>query len=247
MPRFKSSTYLRVSRPRRDLKLGSALILNQNPFFEMASKSKTLKYTLILLLVMAFSGRAEADFAIRFVEAARSQIGQTTFYDPRYQVLDYPNGDPPADRGVCTDVVIRALRDALNMDLQALVHEDMKANFSKYPRNWGLHSPDKNIDHRRVPNLQTFFRRRGWSLPISDEPENYKPGDMVTCLVPPHLPHIMIVSDKKNIAGIPYVIHNIGAGVQEEDRLFEFQLTGHYRIKGFAHGSSTDAINHASN
>ena len=164
------------------------------------------------------------------VEAARNQVGKTVLYDPSYKVLNYPNGDVPMDGGVCTDVIIRAMRSAFNFDLQKLVHEDMKMNFSKYPQKWGLKSPDKNIDHRRVPNLQTFFKRRGWYLGISENAKDYSPGDMVTCIVPPQLPHIMIVSDKKNGDGIPYIIHNIGAGVQEEDRLFEFKLTGHYRM-----------------
>ena len=117
------------------------------------------------------------------------------------------------------------------MDLQKLVHEDIKRHFSDYPQLWGLKRPDKNIDHRRVPNLQHYFRRRGYELPISENPEDYEAGDLVTSMVPPNLPHIMIVSDRKNALGQPLVIHNIGAGVQEEDRLFEFRITGHYRIK----------------
>ncbi|MBM3839404.1 MAG: DUF1287 domain-containing protein [Verrucomicrobia bacterium] len=108
---------------------------------------------------------------------------------------------------------------------------DMKQNFSRYPQNWGLKGPDKNIDHRRVPNLQTYFKRRGWEIPISTESRGYRPGDLVTCTVPPNLPHIMIVSDRTNAAGRPFVIQNIGAGTQEEDRLFEFKITGHFRIK----------------
>jgi uncharacterized protein YijF (DUF1287 family) len=122
------------------------------------------------------------------------------------------------------------MRSALNADLQKLVHEDMKKNLSHYPKKWGLKNPDRNIDHRRVPNLQTFFDRQGWSLNVSHNAEDYKPGDLVTCIVPPHLPHIMIVSDRKNGNGRPLVIHNIGAGAKEEDRLFEFEITGHYRI-----------------
>jgi uncharacterized protein YijF (DUF1287 family) len=191
---------------------------------------KTLNFILIPLLVFLYSGTANCGPAEDFVQAARNQIGKTVFYDGRYQRLDYPNGDITINRGVCTDVIIRALRAALNLDLQKLVHEDMKMNFSKYPRKWGLRQPDKNIDHRRVPNLRTYFKRKGWSLNISDRPADYRPGDIVTCIVPRHRPHIMIVSDKKNSDGIPYVIHNIGAGVQEEDRLFEFERTGHYRI-----------------
>ena len=192
--------------------------------------SKTLKFLSIPLLVIFFINSGHCESAIDFVEAARSQIGKTIIYDPTYQLLGYPNGDLPMDRGVCTDVIIRAMRATFNLDLQKLVHEDMKKNFSKYPQKWGLKSPDKNVDHRRVPNLQTFFNRRGWSLDISDRAKDYSPGDIVTCIIPPHLQHIMIVSDKKNSNGIPLVIHNIGAGTQEEDRLFEFEHTGHYRI-----------------
>lgn len=190
----------------------------------------TLKFLLILFLTMLFINRGYCKASTDFIEAARFQVGKTVIYDPGYHVLDYPNGDLPINRGVCTDVIIRAMRDAFNLDLQKLVHEDMKMNFSKYPQQWGLKYPDKNIDHRRVPNLQTFFTRRGWSLDISDRAEDYYPGDIVACIIPPNLPHIMIVSDKKNRNGIPFVIHNIGAGAQEEDRLFEFKHTGHYRI-----------------
>ena len=151
-------------------------------------------------------------------------------YDGSYQTLEYPNGDVPLDRGVCTDVVIRAMRTAFGFDLQEHVHEDMKHHFSNYPSRWGLAAPDSNIDHRRVPNLETFFKRQGWSLPVSDRTEDYLPGDIVTCIVPPRLPHIMVVSDKKSRRNVPLIIHNIGAGTREEDRLFEFKLTGHFRI-----------------
>ena len=132
------------------------------------------------------------------------------------------------ERGVCTDVVIRALRQ-LGFDLQQAVHEDMAAHFSAYPKKWGLKKPDKNIDHRRVPNLQTYFTRRGWALPISRQPQDYHPGDLVTCNVGGHLPHIFIVSDAKTAQGEPLIIHNIGAGTQEEEGLFEYEITGHYR------------------
>lgn len=172
----------------------------------------------------------ETNPSAKLVAAARQQIGKTTRYDPSYQTLSYPGGDVPLEGGVCTDVVVRALRTAFNMDLQRLVHEDMKAAFSQYPKLWGLKKPDKNIDHRRVPNLQTFFRRKGWSLTVSRKAEDYRPGDLVTCVVPPNLPHIMMVSDRKNADGAPLVIHNIGAGTREEDRLFEFKITGHYRV-----------------
>jgi uncharacterized protein YijF (DUF1287 family) len=163
-------------------------------------------------------------------EAAREQVGVTTLYDPAYAKLAYPNGDVPADRGVCTDVVIRAFRRAHAMDLQKLVHEDMKANFGLYPQIWKLKETDRNIDHRRVPNLRVWFTRQGWSRPVKQDAAEYLPGDIVTCTVPPHLPHVMIVSDRRNEDGSrPLVIHNIGAGTREEDRLFEFPLTGHFR------------------
>jgi len=164
------------------------------------------------------------------VTAARTQIGATVIYDPAYRRLGFPNGDVPADRGVCTDVVIRALRSSLGLDLQMLVHEDMKQNFRHYPKIWGLKGTDTNIDHRRVPNLQTYFKRQGWSLPVTRRAGDYKAGDLVTSLIPPHLPHIMIVSDKTSRDGRPLVIHNIGRGTREEDRLFEFEITGHYRM-----------------
>ncbi|MCU0794793.1 MAG: DUF1287 domain-containing protein [Akkermansiaceae bacterium] len=184
-----------------------------------------------LLAVFISTVHAEKNPGESIVEAARSQIGVTTSYDPAYVALAYPGGDVPMDRGVCTDVVIRALRKALQADLQALVHADMRAHFAKYPKNWGLTRTDRNIDHRRVPNLQTYLKRRGFSLPVSKDPADYLPGDLVTCTVPPHLPHIMIVSDRKSADGTPLIIHNIGRGTVEEDRLFSFPLTGHYRWK----------------
>ncbi len=169
----------------------------------------------------------------RLPEAARRQIGITVDYDPSYVTLSYPGGDVAQESGVCTDVVIRAMR-LLGLDLQKAVHEDMKRNFSAYPSRkiWGLKRPDKNIDHRRVPNLQTYFKRRGWSVAITQNPTDYLPGDIVTCmLMGDSIPHMMIVSDRKNEEGVPLVIHNIGGGTQEEDELFSFNLTGHYRPK----------------
>lgn len=193
---------------------------------------KTVKIILLTWMTVCIVPAAgDCDPNLNLVQAARFQVGKTLRYDPSYRVMDYPDGDLPLISGVCTDVVIRAMRSALDLDLQKLVHEDMKHHFAKYPQNWGLRQPDKNIDHRRVPNLQTFFKRRGWSLPVTRRAADYRPGDLVTCVVPPRLPHIMIVSDKKNRQGHPLVIHNIGAGVQEEDRLFEFELTGHYRVR----------------
>jgi len=162
------------------------------------------------------------------VEAARRQIGVTLVYDPAYVVLPYPGGDVPQERGVCTDVLIRALRTQ-GVDLQQRVHEDMRANFAAYPQKWGLRGPDRNIDHRRVPNLQTYFARQGWSLTPSRDPAEYRAGDVVTWMLPRNLPHIGIVSDRKTRGGTPLIIHNIGRGTREDDILFEYPITGHYR------------------
>ena len=186
-----------------------------------------MKALLLFLLCLAAGAQTPADL----VSAARSQVGKTTTYDPAYVSLKYPGGDLPIERGVCTDVVIRALRTAFSADLQKLVHEDMAANFSAYPKKWGLKKTDTSIDHRRVPNLQKFFERRGFKQAVTQEAVDYQPGDLVTCTVPPNLPHIMIVSDKKTAEGRPLVIHNIGRGAQEEDCLFTYPLTGHYRWK----------------
>ena len=167
---------------------------------------------------------------IDVVSAARRQIGVTVGYDPAYRKIGYPSGDVPRSSGVCTDVIIRALRDAHKIDLQQFVHEDMKSDFSQYPQMWGLKAPDANIDHRRVPNLQCYFKRKGYALPVSKNASDYKPGDIVTVMVGGKLPHIMIVSDRKSAAGVPLALHNIGSGTQEEDVLFAYPLTGHYRI-----------------
>ena len=164
------------------------------------------------------------------VTAARAQIGKTVSYDPSYKKLDYPNGDVPSETGVCSDVVVRALR-AQGVDLQKEVHEDMSANFSAYPRNWGLKKADRNIDHRRVPNLMTYFKRKGLSIAVSKKAEDYAPGDIVTWILPRNLTHIGVVSDRKSASGTPLVIHNIGAGTQEEDLLFAYRITGHFRVK----------------
>jgi uncharacterized protein YijF (DUF1287 family) len=184
---------------------------------------------LTLLLACSTFAVAEPTKAVALVTAARTQVGVTTTYDGGYVSLSYPDGDLPLKKGVCTDVVIRALRKASKSDLQKLVHEDMKGHFSSYPKNWGLTRTDRNIDHRRVPNLRTFFKRRGISLPVTKKKADYLPGDFVTCTVAGKLPHIMIVSDKKAADGTPLVIHNIGRGAEEVNQLFTFPLTGHYR------------------
>lgn len=162
--------------------------------------------------------------------AARNQIGVTLTYDPAYTKLAFPGGDVPRDRGVCTDVVIRALRDGWGIDLQLAVNRDMKADFAAYPALWGLGRPDRNIDHRRVPNLQTLLTRVGAAVPLTQEPTPWLPGDIVTWSLPGNLAHIGIVSDKITAEGIPLVLHNIGAGAREEDILFAYPITGHYRI-----------------
>ena len=164
------------------------------------------------------------------VRAARSQIGKTTIYDPAYVGLKYPGGDVPIERGVCTDVVIRALRKGAGLDLQKLVHEDMKKAFTKYPKIWGLKKTDRNIDHRRVPNLSRYFERKGYSLGVSKNKGDYLAGDLVTCSVGKR-PHIMIVSDNRAKDGTPLIIHNIGSGAKEENTLFTFKITGHFRLK----------------
>ena len=167
--------------------------------------------------------------ALKLIEAARSQIGVTTIYDGSYVSLSYPDGDVPIERGVCTDVIIRAYRKAFGYDLQKAVHEDMKSAFSAYPKIWGMKKTDRNIEHRRVPNLQTFFKRK--NALIAKNSGTYQPGDLVTHMLPGNLPHIVILSDKMDASGKhPLVIHNIGGGAREEDRLHEFTITGHYRF-----------------
>ena len=177
------------------------------------------------------------DIGLAIVQAARNQVGRTMKYDPGYVPLEYPMGDIPIETGVCTDVIIRALRDALNMDLQQLVHEDMKAAFLLYPKNRGVQLPDKSIDHRRVLNQMKYFKRKGFSVPVTDNPEDYLPGDIVACGV-----HIMIVSDRKNEQGVPLIIHNIGRGAREEKGLLFHDITGHYRM---THKGSLSKLNNA--
>lgn len=164
------------------------------------------------------------------LENAWGQIGVTRYYDPAYVPLEYPGGDLPADRGVCTDVVIRAFR-AAGVDLQREVHEEMQADFDAFPKLWGLSRPDPNIDHRRVPNLRVLFERRGKSLPVTLAPEDYLPGDVVTWLLNSRgQTHIGLVSDRRDPeSGRFLIIHNIGRGAEAEDILFNWRITGHYR------------------
>jgi uncharacterized protein len=167
--------------------------------------------------------------ASALIAAAQRQVGVTINYDPGYTRLAFPNGDVPRARGVCTDVVIRAYRDAFGTDLQSLVNADMRAAFSSYPKRWGLRTTDRNIDHRRVPNLQTFLTRQGAKRDIPGDSSRWQPGDIVTSLVGGNLPHIGIVSSRTNRSGRPLVIHNIGRGTREEDAIADHPITGRYR------------------
>lgn len=191
-----------------------------------------IQYMRILVLLLAFA--TAPAFAgsepSRLTAAARDQVGVTVTYDPAYVTLAFPGGDLPRDRGVCTDVVIRALRDGWGIDLQLAVNRDMKTDFSAYPPLWGLSRPDRNIDHRRVPNLQTLLSRIGAEQPLTEGPAPYLPGDIVTWTLPGNLAHIGIVSDRMATDGTPLILHNIGAGAREENILFAYPMTGHYRI-----------------
>lgn len=183
---------------------------------------------LIALLLGSLAFAVQAIEADRLVLDARQQVGVTLSYDPAYRRLSYPGGDVPMTTGVCTDVVIRALRQQ-GLDLQEAVHRDMRGNFSVYPKNWGLSRPDSNIDHRRVPNLMTWFKRQGWALAVKHDASAYRAGDIVTWDLGRGLTHIGIVSDRQAATGTPLVLHNIGRGTQEEDILFAYRITGHYR------------------
>lgn len=163
----------------------------------------------------------------RLVDAAIAQTRSAVAYDGSYRRLAYPGGDVPASIGVCTDVVIRAYR-RVGIDLQVKVHEDMTRAFRTYPQLWGMSGPDPNIDHRRVPNLQAFFRRAGAELPVTHEAGAYRAGDVVTWMLPHNLPHIGIVTGQQSRTGRPLVVHNIGRGPEVEDMLFTYPITGHY-------------------
>jgi uncharacterized protein YijF (DUF1287 family) len=180
-------------------------------------------------LVPLIHAQQPRDVSRIVIDAAMEQTRHAVAYDPTYTRIPYPGGDVPADRGVCTDVVIRAYRKA-GIDLQKEVHEDMRRSFSAYPKIWGLSRPDTNIDHRRVPNLMTYFKRKGASLPATRDAATYRPGDLVTWNLTSGVPHIGVVVDAKSADGArQLVVHNIGAGPQLEDVLFAWTVTGHYR------------------
>lgn len=172
-------------------------------------------------------------FQEKLSEAAISIIDPSIDYDPKYYSIKYPNGDIPANKGVCTDVVIRSYRK-LGIDLQKEVHEDMKAHFTKYPnlKKWGMTKTDTNIDHRRVPNLEVFFERKGKKLPVTQNASDYKTGELVTWMINEKLPHIGIITHKKSEDGKRnLIVHNVGGGQVLEDCLFDYKITGHFRFE----------------
>ena len=188
-----------------------------------------MKLHLLFFFSLFVFGFGYSQSGQKLSDAAVELTQQKVIYDPSYFSIAYPNGDVPSDKGVCTDVIIRAYRK-LGIDLQKEVHEDMRSNFSLYPKNWGLTKTDRNIDHRRVPNLMTYFKRKGAALSISKDPKDYLPGDIVTWSLGGGLTHIGIVVDQKSSDGKrPLIVHNIGRGQVLEDCLFSFEITGHYR------------------
>jgi uncharacterized protein len=194
--------------------------------------------TIFLLVAAAYHlaipslSHSGGNFGQTLSQAALERTQYIVIYNGSYRKIAYPNGDVPSHFGVCTDVVIRSYR-ALGIDLQKRVHEDMKAHFNDYPKNWGLKRTDTNIDHRRVPNLQVFFARKGQSLRVTRNPKDYKTGDLVTWKLNNNLPHIGIVVNHRSRDGKrPLIVHNIGLGPQLEDMLFDFTITGHYRYAG---------------
>ncbi len=190
--------------------------------------SGALRRLLLLAMLGLPLAAAAAVEPQRLVDAARAQVGVTLGYDPAYRQLDYPGGDVPLQTGVCTDVVVRALRGQ-GLDLQKAVHEDMRRHFAAYPQQWGMKGTDRNIDHRRVPNLMTWFSRQGLALTPSRDASAYRAGDIVAWRLDNGLLHIGVLSDRR-LEGRPLVLHNIGAGVREEDLLFRYQVIGHYRF-----------------
>ncbi|WP_077399921.1 DUF1287 domain-containing protein [Cellulophaga omnivescoria] len=189
------------------------------------------KLTLLVFFVSYLSFSQTSNHKINLVNAAIELTKDKVTYDPSYFSIDYPNGDVPSDKGVCTDVVIRAYRK-IGVDLQKNVHLDMKSNFNIYPKLWGLKTTDKNIDHRRVPNLMTYFKRKGEEKVISDKAKDYAPGDIVCWNLGGAITHIGIVVDKKSKDGKRnLIVHNIGGGQVLQDCLFSFKIIGHYRYK----------------
>jgi uncharacterized protein len=215
------------------MRVGAAIIAHQprttGRNYRLATQISALACWVLAALLLTRSTACAQDLQLKgLLQGAQDQIGKTVRYDPSYQAIAFPGGDVPIDRGVCSDVIVRAYRK-IGIDLQLLVNQDMRQNFGAYPhRLWMLSRADPNIDHRRVANLVVFFTRHGQALPISSEAPDYKPGDIVAWRIPDGRPHIGLVSDWQQ-NGRPLVIHNIGAGAQLEDVLFTFTITGHYR------------------
>ncbi len=188
-------------------------------------------FILLHCLVVYNQLYAQNNFSEKLSEAALSLTTNQVRYDPAYFSIPYPNGDVPADKGVCTDVVIRAYR-RLGIDLQKEVHQDIKPNFTKYPKLWGLKKPDTNIDHRRVPNLMVFFSRYGKTKAITNNTNDYLPGDIVCWNLGGSITHIGLVVNKKSVDGTRYlIVHNIGSGQVIADCLFEYKIIGHYQYQ----------------
>jgi uncharacterized protein YijF (DUF1287 family) len=188
-----------------------------------------MRLIVIALIVLCKVVVGQNKFSLQLADSVVSLTKQKVVYDPTYFNIKYPNGDVPAGKGVCTDVVIRAYRK-MGVDLQKNVHEDMKNNFSKYPKTWGLKHTDPNIDHRRVPNLMVYFAKYGTVKSTSTEPQNYLPGDIVCWNLGGAVTHIGMVSNKKSKDNKRYLmVHNIGAGQVLEDCLFSYKIIGHYQ------------------
>ncbi len=192
------------------------------------NRNRKIALSTTVLLLSHLFGQAQSSFSEKLSAAAILLTADQVRYDPSYFSISYPNGDVPADRGVCTDVIIRAYRK-LNIDLQKAVHEDMAENFSAYPNHWGLKKTDKNIDHRRVPNLMTYFARHGIVKKKSQNPEDFQPGDIVAWDLGGGITHIGILISKQASDGkTPLVVHNIGNGQEISDCLFKYEIIGHY-------------------
>lgn len=208
---------------------------------------KPLQFTLLFFIFISCQQKESKAFAVsdsikpttfaeKLSQAAISIIDPSIDYDPAYFKIEYPNGDVPKNKGVCTDVIIRSYR-ILNIDLQKEVHEDMIENFSLYPnlKKWGMTKTDTNIDHRRVPNLEVFFERKGTKLPITQNGKDYKTGELVTWMINDKLPHIGIVTNKKSKDGKRnLIVHNVGGGQVLEDCLFEYKIVGHFKYEGIS-------------
>ena len=187
-------------------------------------------YSLGLLFIIS-SFNQQKSFEQKISDAAITLTKDKVVYNGAYVSISYPNGDVPKGQGVCTDVIIRTYRK-LGIDLQKEVHEDMKFNFSRYPKTWGLTKTDTNIDHRRVPNLETFFSRKGQKLTVTKNPSDYKTGEMLTWMINDKLPHIGIVTHLKSLDGKRnLIVHNVGGGQVLEDCLFSYKIVGHYKYK----------------